>query len=273
MKVNEFVSKLKHIATLPTTYYSVAGGKWAKWNGSAWNFDCVILVKAILWGWCENKNHPHGGANYGSNGVYDDDANNILNRCYNISKDFSKLEVGELLWTGGHVGVYIGEGKVVEATGAWERKVVISNVNSDGARHRNGVYSVPWKKHGKLKYIDYSENKKSNDSKSEIIHIVKKGETLFKIANMYGTTVNELVKLNNLSNPDLILINQKLYIKERMESLPNNSIFYTVKSGDTLWKIANSYNMSVQKLYDDNKSVIGKNPDYIEIGMKLVIKP
>ena len=35
MKVKDFISKLKEIATLPTTYYSVAGGDWAKWNGSS----------------------------------------------------------------------------------------------------------------------------------------------------------------------------------------------------------------------------------------------
>ena len=68
----KFIEKLKEVASLPTTYYSVPGGAWAKWNGWSWNFDCVILIKAILWGWNGNKNHAHGGANYGSNGVYDD---------------------------------------------------------------------------------------------------------------------------------------------------------------------------------------------------------
>ena len=33
MKVKDFIEKLKHIASLPTTYYSVSGGDWA--NGMA----------------------------------------------------------------------------------------------------------------------------------------------------------------------------------------------------------------------------------------------
>ena len=83
MNNNAFIEKLKHIASLPTTYYSIAGGQWAEWNGNSWNFDCVILPKAILWGWNENKNASHGGAIYGSNGVYDDTTEQIIERCYN----------------------------------------------------------------------------------------------------------------------------------------------------------------------------------------------
>lgn len=269
MKVNDFISKLKHIESLPTTYYSVAGGNWAMWNGASWNFDCVILVKAILWGWCENKFHSHGGANYGSNGVFDDTADQLINRCHSISSDFSKIEPGELVWLPGHVGIYIGDGQVIECTGAWERKVLTSRITVSGARIRNGYQVYSWQKHGKLPYIDYTENQENHATSSEIIHIVKKGETLSIIAGYYGTTWQELAKINNLDNPNLILIGQKLIIRKATST---NSIFYTVKSGDTLWKIASQYNMSTQKLYDDNKDVIGPNPDLIQIGMKLVIK-
>jgi len=158
MKNTEFVEKLKHVASLPTTYYSVSGGDWAKWNGSSWNFDCVILVKAILWGWCEDKNDAHGGANYGSNGVYDDTTEQLIARCSNISTDFTKISVGELLWMGGHVGVYIGDRQVIECTAAWERGVLQSQVDANGGRTRHNVYGGLWVKHGKLPYIDYSES-------------------------------------------------------------------------------------------------------------------
>lgn len=45
------------------------------------------------------------------------------------------------------------------------------------------------------------------------IYIVKKGDYLSKIAQKHGTTVDKLVKLNNIKNPDLIKIGQKLKIK------------------------------------------------------------
>lgn len=164
MKNKEFIDKLKHIASLPTVYYSVSGGDWAKWNGKSWNFDCVILIKAILWGWCEDKNHAHGGAKYLSNGVKDVDANGLFNLCSQKTTDFSNIEVGEILWCPGHVGVYIGDRQVIEATAAWDKKVQYSTVGYAGERHKNGNYSVKWTHHGKLPYITYEETKK-DDSK------------------------------------------------------------------------------------------------------------
>lgn len=266
MKVNDFIKKLEHILSLKTTYYSVSGGSWAKWNGVAWNFDCVILIKAVLWGWNENKNHSHGGAVYLSNGVYDDDANNILNRCSNVSRDFSKIEVGELLWMPGHVGIYVGNGNVIECTAAWDRKVLKSQIDSTGRRSKNGSCVGYWTRHGKLNYIDYSKSNSSSTSKadlSENTYVVKKGDTLSKIAKKYGTTIEAIVKLNNISNPDLIYVGQTLKLQ--------GNVTYKVKKGDTLSKIAKKYNKTWQEIYENNKTVIGSNPDLIEIGMVLKI--
>ena len=52
----------------------------------------------------------------------------------------------------------------------------------------------------------------------------------------------------------------------------NNGTYYTVKSGDNLSKIAEKYNTTWQKIYEDNKSVIGSNPDLIKAGQRLIIK-
>ena len=49
--------------------------------------------------------------------------------------------------------------------------------------------------------------------KQEVYYTVKKGDNLTKIARMYGTTVNEIVRLNNIKNANLIYVNQKLRIK------------------------------------------------------------
>ena len=170
MKINEFIKKLKEIESLPTTYYSVAGGDWAKWNGKTWNFDCVILIKAILWGWNGNKTASHGGAVYASNSVYDDNADQIINRCSDVSTNFSNLTEGELLWMNGHVGVYVGNGKVIECTAAWEGKVVYSTIDNHGRRTRNGKQVGSWKKHGKLPYLDYTSatSPSTNVSNSEV---------------------------------------------------------------------------------------------------------
>lgn len=54
--------------------------------------------------------------------------------------------------------------------------------------------------------------------------------------------------------------------------LKNNFISYTVKSGDTLSGIAKKYNTTWQKIYNDNKSIIGSNPNKIYKGQILKIK-
>lgn len=52
----------------------------------------------------------------------------------------------------------------------------------------------------------------------------------------------------------------------------NEEVIYTVKKGDNLSKIAKKYNTTWQKIYNDNKSVIGKNPNLIYPNQKLKIK-
>lgn len=255
----EFIKKLKHIESLKTVYYSKAGGSWAKWNGSSWNFDCVILIKAILWGWNENKLHSHGGAKYLSNGVKDDNADGIINRCSNISTDFTKLESGELLWMNGHVGVYIGNGEVIECTAAWERKVVKSKIDSKGRRTRNGIQVGYWLKHGKLCYIDYvceEPNKSIEELAKEVID------------GKWGNNPERKEKLTQ-AGYDYKVIQTR--VNEILKS-DKKTVIYTVKKNDTLSKIAKKYNTTWQKIYEDNKSVIGDNPDIIQIGMKLEIK-
>jgi membrane-bound lytic murein transglycosylase D len=98
-------------------------------------------------------------------------------------------------------------------------------------------------------------------------HKVKKGETLGLIASKYGTTVNQLMKLNNLRSTNL-QIDQTLRIESGAESTRKEQVvepikktgdtkYHTVKSGDTFWKIAQQYGTTVdviQKLNPSSKS-------------------
>lgn len=155
MTNKEFIDILKRLEKEPTVYYSVSGGDWCKWNGSAYNMDCVCMIKGILWGFNFDKNAPHGGAIYGSNGVYDDGTEQIINRCSDVSNDFSYIEPGELLHMDGHVGVYVGNRQVIECTAGWEGGVLYSTIGPNGERTRNGRQIYSWTSHGKLPYITY----------------------------------------------------------------------------------------------------------------------
>src|SRR5690625_513439 len=56
----------------------------------------------------------------------------------------------------------------------------------------------------------YLKNFLSSEQKDDNVYVVKAGDTLSGIANRFNTTVNELVKLNNISNPNLIRVGQKI---------------------------------------------------------------
>ena len=127
-------------------------------------FDCVCLIKGILWGWNGNVNHVYGGATYASNGVPDVNADAIMNYCYDVSTNFSNIIPGELVHMSGHVGIYIGNGEVVECSPAWKNNVQVTKLSWR-----------KWKNHGKLKFIDYSSSEVHKKSIEQIAEEVIEG--------------------------------------------------------------------------------------------------
>ena len=118
-------------------------------------FDCVCLIKAILWGWTGDKAKTNGGAQYASNGVPDIDANVFIQRCKNVSRRFGDARPGDALWLPGHIGIYIGDGKAVECTPAWDNGVQITAVGNIGKIA--GLNTRYWEKVGTNPFIEYEE--------------------------------------------------------------------------------------------------------------------
>lgn len=128
------------------------------------------------------------------------------------------------------------------------------------------------------------------------VHMVQKGETLSLIANRYNVTEKEIVEWNSLANPDSIPAGKKLALyvpgkpydpstltggiktlaAEKSKSKPNNGdravenrlTYYSVRGGDTLWTIAQKYNLTPQVLRQWNNL----SDDNIQPGLRLVIK-
>lgn len=98
---------------------------------------------------------------------------------------------------------------------------------------------------------------------SEITYTIKKGDTLWDIAQAYNTTVSELASYNNIKNPNIIYPGNVLKIP-----ILSNTTIYTVKKGDTLYRIAYRYQTSVEKLVRDNNI---KNKNLIYPGQKIRI--
>lgn len=120
-----------------------------------WGFDCVNLIKGILWGWVGDETKEKGGAVYGSNGVPDTNADGMIARCYNVTDDFTHIDVGEALWMSGHIGIYIGDGLAVECTPKWANGVQITAVHN--IKKQQGFNGRMWTKHGKLPYVSYGD--------------------------------------------------------------------------------------------------------------------
>ena len=123
-------------------------------SSDTFGFDCVCLIKGILWGWNGNKNAVYGGAKYCSNGVPDFGSDGIMNYCTGVTTNFSNIVPGEVVHMKGHVGIYIGDGLVVECSPAWKNKVQITACGNIGSR--SGYNTRTWVNHGRLKYIEYS---------------------------------------------------------------------------------------------------------------------
>lgn len=111
---------------------------------------------------------------------------------------------------------------------------------------------------------DSSENSDNSSSvDNNKYYIVKKGDSLYSIAKRNNMTVDELKSLNNLTS-NILSIGQKLIISSG-SNVPNN--VYVVKKGDTLWSIANNFNVSV----NDLKNANNKSNNSLSIGEQLII--
>lgn len=127
-------------------------------------FDCVGLIKGILWGWSGDLSRTYGGAGYACNGVPDYDALGMINHCTDVSADFTEIVRGEAVYMPGHIGIYLGDGVVAEATPKWNWGVQLSTcLNVSGKQLPGTVGSRLWTKHGKLPWVDYSKNDKEDD--------------------------------------------------------------------------------------------------------------
>ena len=97
-------------------------------------------------------------------------------------------------------------------------------------------------------------------------YTVKSGDTLSGIASRFGTTVNNLVSLNGIKDANKIYIGQVIKISG---DAPGNMEYYTVKSGDTLSKISNTFGTSISQLASWNNI---KDINKIYVGQRLRVR-
>ena len=101
---------------------------------------------------------------------------------------------------------------------------------------------------------------------SNVVYTVKRGDTLYSIANDYDVSVDSIKKLNNLNN-NLLTIGQQLYIPKGTTVEETDYVVYQVSPNDTLYSIAKQYNTTPNAIVDYNNLT----SDLLTIGQILQI--
>lgn len=161
-------------------------------------FDCSgFAYKAIPWGWCGDRSKTYGGATY--NKV--DTDHPFPSIAVDMSSDFNNILPGEVCYMEGHVGLYIGEGRVVECTPAWDGGVQLSECKNcnikTGLKHKR-----TWLSHGKLPFIIYEDEATNKPVYTQ----ARFGEGLIAIARRSGISFDKIKELNPNIKPPMYLV-------------------------------------------------------------------
>ncbi len=95
------------------------------------------------------------------------------------------------------------------------------------------------------------------------IHAVQRGDSVWRIAQGYGTTVGQIVYANQLDDPGTLVVGQTLVI-------PDSNLEYILQPGDSLWSVAQRFGTTVQALADLNRIA---NPASVYVGQMLFLRP
>lgn len=95
------------------------------------------------------------------------------------------------------------------------------------------------------------------------IHVVQRGQTLYRIAQTYGSTAAAIADANDIPDPERLVVGQALVI-------PIQGSYYWMQSGDTLYKIAQKYGLSYSLLAQVNRIPANSS---LAVGTRLYIPP
>ena len=97
----------------------------------------------------------------------------------------------------------------------------------------------------------------AQENQTYIIHTIQKGQSLYSISNMYGTTVDAIVKLNPGS--DQVIVEGKQLKVPRPDAITDQGTFHTIQQGETLYGLSQKYKVTVKSILDANPGLNEKN--------------
>ncbi|MEE1282404.1 MAG: LysM peptidoglycan-binding domain-containing protein [Acutalibacteraceae bacterium] len=98
-----------------------------------------------------------------------------------------------------------------------------------------------------------------------IYYTIEPGDTIWGIAQYFGTTVDELLRYNNIQDMNRIHPGQQIHIPTKMMTAPK---WYAVRPGDTLYTISLRYGLDINDIIDNNNLV---NPNTIYPGQLIML--
>src|SRR5690625_3179118 len=140
--------------------------------------------------------------------------------------------------------------------------VVLSTKGKRGRRLLRALFIVGWL--ALTLCVSIPPGAKAEVAAGSVMHVVGPGETLWSISHRYDVSIDQLIRLNELSDPDRLVIGQKLVIRE------GEALVHVVQPGDTLSAIARHYDVRQQDLIALNEL---SRPDLLSVGQELVIVP
>ena len=280
-------------AQYPDWYTAAKQTAFRKLIGKGYfGFDCVCLIKALLWGWTGDSSKSYGGATYASNGVPDIGADAMIGKCSGVSTTgWDSMEIGEALWCSGHIGLYIGDGLAVECTPAWQNKVQITAVKNIGTK--DGYNARKWTKHGKLPYVTYDGVAETTTTQTSAATAYQVGDIVEFTGTKHYASANattgpackpgkaKVTAISKGAKHPYHLVRQTgggstVYGWVDAADIGGSSSnangyrSHTVVRGDTLWALANTY-LGNGNRYKEIMSLNGMTSTTIKIGQVLKI--
>lgn len=101
-------------------------------------------------------------------------------------------------------------------------------------------------------------------------YTIRAGDTLYLLAQRYGVSVDAIIRANPGIDPNNLRIGQTIYIPRPVTPIPPcpNGFYYSVRQGDTLFLIAQRFNISLQALINANPGI---NPNNLQIGQIICV--
>ncbi len=186
----------------------------------------------------------------------------------------------------------LGIGPLPEGPSLFEDDLVLEEVEPEKTPEEEILEIEPGEREGNAeKTVEETESSEEQDTggkeeKRWVEYYVKSGDTLIGIGEYFSLPPEVIAKANDLENPHLLMEGQELLIpltkedadtvlaevkaREEREKIvrvkPLETRKYTVSEGDSLWSIANSFDLDINTLFGCNTM---KNPNYLRVGTTL----